>query len=67
MAYGGFINGRRRGTREELTPRVLERAEQAVDRSFIFQPCLGSEIRSPSTAPSQTKSSPKIRLTKDLP
>ena len=50
-----------------LTPLVLERALQAVDRLLIFQPCLGSEIRSPSTAPSQTKSSPRIRLSKDLP
>ena len=50
-----------------LTPLVLERAQQAVDRLFIFQPCLGREIRSPSTAPPQTKSSPNIRLRKDLP
>ena len=50
-----------------LTPLVLERAQQAVDRRFIFQPWSGSEMRSPSTAPSQTKSSPRIRLSKDLP
>ena len=49
-----------------LTSLVLDRAQQAVDRLFIFQPCLGSEIRSSSTAPSQTKSSSKIRLSKDL-
>ena len=27
---------------------------------FIFQPCLGSEMRSPNTAPSQAENSPKI-------
>ena len=49
---------RDRETREGLTG----------GRPPVYFPVLfGSEIRSPSTAPSQTKSSPKTRLSKDLP